>query len=164
MPLKLWGLFCTAALVHASYFDCVMNATVWKVKAANMFVMLLIWCKIEKKKLLETTIPLRKWIWSKVYSHPVKNVWISSLTLIMIFWWTEPFWEAAEKFQNFIFNFKDIWKRQFVFYNTLIAFFHTGKLVSSRVFIETSYSDGFYMLHFLNFLRSRVIVQIEYGW
>ena len=131
MPLKLWSLF------------------------ANMFKMLLIWCKIKRKKLLQTT---------KVYSHPVKNVWISSLTLIMIFWWTEPFWEATEKFQNFIFNFEDICKRQFLFYQTLIAFFHTGKLVSPRVFMETSYSDGFYMLHVLNFSSSRVTVQIEYGW
>ena len=131
MPLKLWSLF------------------------ANMFKMLLIWCKIKRKKLLQTT---------KVYSHPVKNVWISSLTLIMIFWWTEPFWEATEKFQNFIFNFEDICKRKFLFYQTLIAFFHTGKLVSSRVFMETSYSDGFYMLHVLNFSRSQVTVQIEYGW
>ena len=45
--------------------------------------------------------------------------------------------------QNFIFIFEDIWKRKFVFYQTLIAFFHTGKPVSSRVLEETSNSDGF---------------------
>ena len=31
-------------------------------------------------------------------------------------------------YQNFIFNFEDIWKRKFVFYQALIAFFHTGNL------------------------------------
>ena len=49
MPLKLWGRFCTSAVVHTSYFDCVMKATVWKVKVANMFAMLIIWIKIQKK-------------------------------------------------------------------------------------------------------------------
>ena len=36
MSLKLWGLFCTPAVVYASYFDCVVNATTWKVKVANI--------------------------------------------------------------------------------------------------------------------------------
>ena len=45
-----------------------------------------------------TKISLRKWIQLKVYSHPVKNVWISSLTLILIFWWIE---RAVLRSQNF---------------------------------------------------------------
>ena len=49
MPWKLWGLFCQPAVAHTGYFDCVMNATAWKVKFANMFVMLIIWCKIQQK-------------------------------------------------------------------------------------------------------------------
>ena len=73
MSLKLWGIFCKPAVVHKSYFDCVMKATGWKVKVAKMFVMLIVWCKI-KKKLLQTTIPLRKLFQLKVYNHPVKNV------------------------------------------------------------------------------------------
>ena len=62
-----------------------------------------------RKKLLQTTIPLRKWIQLKFYSYSVKNVWISSLTLIFIFWWIElailrshrnvyqDFWRYLEK-------------------------------------------------------------------
>ena len=49
MPLKLWGLLCTPAVVHTSYFDCVIKATAWKVKVANMFAMLIKWGKIQKK-------------------------------------------------------------------------------------------------------------------
>ena len=53
MLLKLWGRFCTPAVVHTSYFDCVMKATAWKVKVANMFAMLIIWRNIQKKKFSE---------------------------------------------------------------------------------------------------------------
>ena len=68
--------------------------------------------KYRKKKLLQTTIPLRKWIQLKVYSHSVKNVWISSLTLILIFCWIELtiLRSHIKVSQNFIFNF--------VFYQT----------------------------------------------
>ena len=106
-----------------------------------------------EKNLLQITISLRKWIQLKVYSHPVKNVWISSLTLIMIFWWIELAILRSHRkiYQNFIFNSEDIWKRKFVFYQTLIAFFHTGKPVSSRVLVETS--DGFYMLYVPNCMK-----------
>ena len=31
-------------------------------------------------------------------------------------------------YQNFIFNFEDIWKRKFALYQTLNAFFDTGNL------------------------------------
>ena len=55
---------------------------------------------------------------------------------------------------NFIFNFKNIWKRELAFYQTLTAFFRTGKRVSSRVLVETSYNDGFYMLYIRKFMRS----------
>ena len=99
-----------------------------------MFVMLIICCKIQKK-LLQITIPLRKYIQIKVYSHPVKNVWISSLTLILIFWWTDLAILRSHRkvYQNIIFNFEDIWKRKFVFHQTLIAFFHTRKTLIPNV-------------------------------
>ena len=80
MALKLYNY-----KVHTRYFDCVMNATASKVKVTYIFVMLIIWCKIQEKKLLKTMIPLRKYIQLKVYSHHIKNVWISSLTLFLIF-------------------------------------------------------------------------------
>ena len=81
--------FFACQLLCISYYDCVMNATAWKVKVANMFVMLITWCKIQEKKLLQTTIHLRKWIQLKVFNHPVNNVWMISLFLILIFWWIE---------------------------------------------------------------------------
>ena len=37
MLLKLWGLPCTPAVVHTSYFECVIKAAAWKVKVSNMF-------------------------------------------------------------------------------------------------------------------------------
>ena len=43
------SLLCRPAVAHISYFDCLMKATAWKVKVANMFAMLIIWCKIQKK-------------------------------------------------------------------------------------------------------------------
>ena len=136
MPLKLWGLF-LHAVVHTSYFDCVMKATTWKVKVANMVAMLIIWGKIQKKNVLQITIPLRKSIQLKVYSHPVKNVWIGSLTLILIFLWIELVILGSHKkvYQNFIFNSGDIWKIKFVLYQILTAFFYTGKPVSSRLLV-----------------------------
>ena len=49
MPLKLWGLFCSPTVAHTSSFGYAIKATTWKVKVANMFAMLIIWCKIQKK-------------------------------------------------------------------------------------------------------------------
>ena len=149
MPLKLRGPFCTQIVVHTSYFDCVVKANGWMMKVANMFAMLIIWCKIQQKKLLHIKIPFRKWIQLNVYGHSVKNVWINSLTLILIFWWIELAILRSHRkvYQSFILNFEDIWKRKFVFYETLIAFFNTGKPVSSWVLVETLYSDGFYVIH-----------------
>ena len=43
-----------------------------------------------RKKLLQVTIPLIKWIRLRAYSHSVKNLWISSLTLTLTFRWIEP--------------------------------------------------------------------------
>ena len=137
MSLQLWDLFCTPAVMHTTYFDYVLKATLWKVKVAYMFAMLIKWRKIQKKKLLQITIPLRKWIQLKVYSHSVKKAWISSLTLILIFCWIELaiLRSHIKVSQNFIFNF--------VFYQTLIAFFHAEKSILSRVLIEILYSDRF---------------------
>ena len=72
--------------------------------------------------------------------HPVKNVQIRSLTLVLIFWWIEVAILRSHRkvCRNFIFNFEDIWKRRFVFHQTLNAFFHTGKAVSSWLLGETS--------------------------
>ena len=41
--------FCTPAVAHKSYFDCIINATPWKAKIGNLFVMLIIWCKLQEK-------------------------------------------------------------------------------------------------------------------
>ena len=137
--------------MHTSYFNYVNCVTAWKVKVANIARDVFIWCKIQEKKLLETIIPLGKCIQLKVYSHYVKNIWISSLTLFMIFWWIElAILRIRRKgYQNFIFNFEDIWKRTIVLYQTLIAFFHTSKLVWSRVLVKTPHSDGFYIYIFI---------------
>ena len=84
---------------------------------------------VTNKFVLVSTIHLRKWIQLKVYSYLVKNVWISSFILTLRFWWLQlAVWEATESHQNFVFNFEDIWKRKFVFYQALIAFFHTGNM------------------------------------
>ena len=137
MSLKLSGLFCTPAVVHTSCFDYVLKATAWKMKTAYMFAMLVIWCKMQRKKLLQITVSLRKWIQLKVYSHPVKNVWISSLTLILIFLWIELviFGSHKKVYQNFILNSGGIWKIKFVLYQILTPFIYTGKPVSSRVLV-----------------------------
>ena len=107
MSLKLSGLFCTPAVVHTSCFDYVLKATAWKMKTAYMFAMLVIWCKMQRKKLLQITVSLRKWIQLKVYSHPVKNVSTSSLTFVLIFGWIElVIWRSHRKIcQNFIFDY-----------------------------------------------------------
>ena len=59
-----------------------------------------------RKKLLQFTILLRKWIQLKVYGNSVKNVWISSLTLIVILWWIELFILRVHRkvYQNFLFK------------------------------------------------------------
>ena len=131
-------------------------------KSQILFVMLSYSVKC-MKKLLQTTVPLGKCIQSKVCSRPVKNVWISSVTLIFIFWWIELAILRSHKiaYQNFIFKFEDIWKRKFAFCQTLIALIHTGKPVPYQVLVEISCSDGFYMLHVSNFVRSLVIAKIE---
>ena len=160
MSLKLSGLFCTPAVVHTSCFDYVLKATAWKMKTAYMFAMLVIWCKMQRKKLLQITVSLRKWIQLKVYSHPVKNVWISSLTFVLIFWWIElAIWRSHRKIcQNFIFDY--LGRKICIVNQTLIAFFHTEEPVSSQ-FLETSYNGGFYMLYVPNFMRPWLIVQTE---
>ena len=131
-------------------------------KSQILFVMLSYSVKC-MKKLLQTTVPLGKCIQSKVCSRPVKNVWISSVTLIFIFWWIELAILRSHTiaYQNFIFKFEDIWKRKFAFCQTLIALIHTGKPVPYQVLVEISCSDGFYMLHVSNFVRSLVIAKIE---
>ena len=80
---------------------------------------------------------LRKSIQLRVYSHPVKNVWISSLTLILIFLWIELVILGSHRnvYQNFVFNSGDIWKIKFVLHQILTAFFYTRKPVSSRVLV-----------------------------
>ena len=161
MALKLYNY-----KVHTRYFDCVMNATASKVKVTYIFVMLIIWCKIQEKKLLKTMISLRKYIQLKVYSHHIKNVWLSSLTLFLIFWWIELAISRIHRtgYENFIFNFEDIRHRKIVLYQTLIVLFQSSKPVSSRVLVETSQIDGvFYVKCPPNFMRSSAIVKIEYS-
>ena len=50
--------------------------------------------------------------------------------------------------QNVIFNFENIWKTKIFILPDLNRFPSTGKCVSSQVLVETSYSDGFYVLFF----------------
>ena len=128
--------FCRPSVVHTSYFDCVMKATALKVKVTNMFGMLIIWGKVYKK-ITSIYNSFEKMNPIKGLSHPVKKVWISSLTLTLIFWWIELaiLRSDGKVYQSFIFNFGDIWKRKLVLYKTLNAFFHTGKPVSSRVLV-----------------------------
>ena len=45
------------AIVHKSSFDYVIKTTALKVKVANMFPMLITWGKIQKKHILQITIP-----------------------------------------------------------------------------------------------------------
>ena len=113
---------------------------------------------------IEKKLP-RNWIQSKLFIHLVKKVWISSLTFILILWWIELCLLRSHRnvYQNYIINFKDNSKKKIVFYQTSIAFLPTGKPVSSRLLVETSYSDGFYLLHVPNFMKFWVTVQIEYG-
>ena len=62
---------------------------------------------------------------------------MSSLTLILIFWWIELviLRNYRKAYQKSIFDFGDIWKIKFVFYQTLNAFLHTGKPVSPRMLV-----------------------------
>ena len=54
-------------------------------------------------------------------------------------------------YQNFIFNFEDIWKRKFVFYQALLL---SSTLATCFIpSVETSYSDRVDMLY-INFIRS----------
>ena len=121
--------FFARQLLCISYFDCVTNEQQERWKSQICW-----WCWLYgvkyRKKLLQTTIPLRKWIQLKVYSHTVKNVWVSCLILVMIFWWTglAILRSHGKVYQNFIFNFEDIWKWKFVFYQALMAFFYIGNL------------------------------------
>ena len=102
MPWKLWGLFCTAAVVHKLfwlYYECKwMKGKIRKhIRNVDNFGV------YTGKKLLQTTINLRQWIQTKAYSQPVKNIWISSLILILIFWWIElTVWETTEKFTKIL--------------------------------------------------------------
>ena len=118
------------------------------------------------KKLPQTTIPLRKWIQLKVLEWPCQKCMGKFFDRYydILMNWASHIEKLQKVYQNCMFTFKVIWKRKFVFYQSLIVFFHTGKLVSSWVLVETSYSDGFYMLHVPNFIRSWVTVQIEYDW
>ena len=118
------------------------------------------------KKLLETIVPLEKCIQLNVYSHYIKNLWVNSLTLFLEFWWIELaiLRIQIKGYQIVIFNFEDISKIKIVLYQTLITFFHTSKPISSRMLVETSHIDGFYMLYGpLTLSGSLVIVKIEYG-
>ena len=45
-------------------------------------------------------------------------------------------------------------EQKFFILPDLIAFFYNGKRVSSRLLVETSYSDGFYMLYVSKFISA----------
>ena len=42
--------------------------------------------------------------------------------------WANGMRSLRKVYQNFMIIFEDIWKREFVFYQALITFFHTGNL------------------------------------
>ena len=58
-----------------------------------------------------------RWIQLKVYSRPAKNIWITSLTLILMFWWIELviLRRPIKVYQNFHFNFEDIGRENLYF-------------------------------------------------
>ena len=161
MLLKLWGLPCTPAVVHTSYFECLIKAAARKVKVSNMFAMLIEWGKIQKK-LLRITIPLRKWI----RGHPVKNAWISSLTLTLIFWWISLVILRIhiKVYQHFSFNFGDIWKKIISIVSDLKHFLPHWKPVLSRVLVWGKLHTVTYFTYYASltfFLRSLLNDQTE---
>ena len=140
-----------------------MNVTTWKVKNANMFVMSIIWCKIPKKITVNYNF-LKKINLSKGLYLPCPKCMDKFLEpcFDILMNWASYFENPHEKFTKLLSLICKISRKKSVTYLTLITFFHTGKLVSSRVFVETWYSEGFYMLYIPNFMKSWVTVQIEY--
>ena len=119
-------------------------------------------CKIPEKKLLQTTIHLRKSIQLKLYSHLVTNVWISSFILILIFWWLQlAAWEATESLSKFYLEFWIYLENKICILPGLNCFLPHWQPVSSWVLVETLNNDECDMLYAPNFMRSWVIVQIE---
>ena len=116
--------------VHTGYFDCVMNATAWKVNVANMFVMCSYGVKYSKK-ITANYNSFWEMYQSKVYSHHVKNVWISSSTLFLVFWWIELAILRSHRqgYQNFILNFEDTRKRKQIKQSMLLTFLWLLKIV-----------------------------------
>ena len=105
MPLKLWGLSCTPAVMHRSYFDCVMKETAWKVKVRNIFAMLIIWGEVKGLCKIKGQL--------KVYDIMIK--------------WAGHFEKPQKSLPKFfILNFGDIWKRKFAY---------TGNSVCVNIFI-----------------------------
>ena len=100
MPLKLRSLFCLPAVVHTSYFDCVMNVTAWKVKVANMFVMLAKWYKIQGKitanfNSFEKTNPIIG-LWSSWPCQKCMDNFFDTYFDILMNWAASPF-EKSQK-------------------------------------------------------------------
>ena len=93
------------------------------------------WSNVVKyrKKLLQTAILLIKWIQLKVYSHPVRNVWISFLTLMLIFWWIELVILGSHR--KVYKNPEFLGEKKNFCIRFLNVFFHTGKPVSSWVLV-----------------------------
>ena len=68
--------------------------------------------------------------------NPIKDIWSPCQKCMNKFF--DPYFDVLmnlvilrrhrKVYQNFIFNFEDIWKRKFVLYQTLNAFFDTGNL------------------------------------
>ena len=138
----------------------VTNPTAWKVKVANMLVVLIIWCKIQEENYckLQTTINLRKWIQLKVYSQKCMDKFVDPNFDILMNW-ASRMRSHRKVYQNFIFNFEDIWKRKFVFYQALLL---SSTLATCFIpSVETLYSGEADTLYVPNFMRSWVIVQIE---
>ena len=93
-----------------------------------------------RKKITANYNSFKKKIQLKVYSHPVKNVWISSLILILIFWWIDffhPFSEATEKFTKILSLILKIFGKKNCILPGLNCFLAHWQPVSSWVLAET---------------------------
>ena len=85
-------LFLHTSCCTKSYFDCVMSTPRLKVKVANIFVMVFVWCK-KKKKITANYKSFGKMNLVILRSH-------------------------RKVHQNFLFKFEDNLEKKFVFYQT----------------------------------------------
>ena len=116
----LYILFCTPTVARQIFWLC-YECNCMK-DESHKYVCVVIRCKMQEKNYWKQQFIWKKWIKGlksiqlKVYSHHAKNIWISFLILILIFWWIQlAVWEATEKFIKILsLIFEGIWKVIFV--------------------------------------------------